>query len=464
MKNKKKKFQVPHVYVILFGLIALFSILSYIIPAGAYNMVELPGGGEVIQDGTFHFVESTPIGLMNFLSAIPKGMGESAQIIFFIFICGGSMAVLQETKAIEAGMGILAKKLKGASIVIVPIVMFCFSLCGSVFGMAEETIPFVAIFGSLCMAMGYDSLTGAALVLCGAGAGFAGAFINPFTVQVAQGIAGLPPLSGMGFRIIMYVAFVGISVGYVMIYANKIKKNPEKSLVYDIDKARTDKVDLEDLPEFGAREKIVLLVFLASMILLIVGVINWGWYMNEIAALFLGMSIVVAVITRMGLNHYAEVIGEGMAAVTTGALIVGLARGILVVMTEGQILHTILFASANLLGKLPSSVAAVGTYIFQCFLNFMVPSGSGQAAVSIPILAPLGDLVGVTRQATCIAFQLGDGISNIILPYGYAIAGLSLGKIPWEKWMKWVIPLIGLQYLAGAIFVIIAQVIQLGPM
>ncbi|MCI8645373.1 MAG: putative basic amino acid antiporter YfcC [Firmicutes bacterium] len=463
MEQQKKKFAVPHVYILLLGLILLCSILTYIIPAGAYDMIEVDGR-EIVNAETFHKVDQTPVSLMQFLTAVPRGMQEAAQIIFFIFIVGGTMTVVTETRAIEAGMGRLIKALKGASIVIIPVVMFLFSLCGSVFGMAEETIPFIPIFVALCIAMGFDSITGTAIVLCGAGAGFAGAFMNPFTIQVAQGIAELPLLSQTPFRLVMYVCFVLLTMIFVIRYALKIKKKPELSSMYEFDKSREDSVDLDELPEFGGKEKAILLVFVAAIALLVFGVIKYGWYMDEIAALFLGMSIIVGFIARMGFNKYATVLGRGMADVASGALVVGFARGILVVLTDGQILHTILYAAANVLGKLPSMISAVGMYIFQCLLNFIVPSGSGQAAVSIPIMAPLGDLVGVTRQTACIAFQLGDGISNIFTPTsGYFMAGLAMAKIPWAKWAKWILPLIGMQYLLGAIFVIIAQAMNLGP-
>lgn len=401
---------------------------------------------------------------MQFLTAVPRGMQESAQIIFFIFIVGGTMAVIQETRSIEAGMGRLIKAMKNASILIIPIVMLFFSICGSVFGMAEETIPFIPIFVSLCLAMGFDSITGVAIVFCGAGAGFAGAFMNPFTVQVAQGIAELPLLSQTPFRVVMYVCFVALAILFVMRYAMKVKKNPQLSPMHAFDQTREDTVDLEELPSFGGKEKAILIVFVLAIILLVFGVIKWGWYMDEIAALFLGMSFIVAVIARMGFNNYANVLGKGMADIASGALVVGFARGILVVMTDGQILHTILHAAAEGLSKLPSMISAVGMYIFQCLLNFIVPSGSGQAAVSIPIMAPLGDLVGVTRQTATIAFQLGDGISNIFTPTsGYFMAGLAIAKVPWSKWAKWILPLIGLEYLLGAIFVVVAQAMHLGP-
>jgi uncharacterized ion transporter superfamily protein YfcC len=288
--------------------------------------------------------------------------------------------------------------------------------------------------------------------------------MNPFTVGVAQGIAELPLFSGMRLRIALYAVMVVFAAAYVMRYAYKIKKNPKLSPMYDVDISREDNLDLDNLHEFGAREKGILAVFVVSIALLVYGVIKYGWYFNEISALFLGMAIVVAAIGKMGFNGFAESLGKGMAAVAAGALIVGFARGILVVLTDGNVIHTILYASANLLSQLPSAVTAIGMYIFQCLLNFIIPSGSGQAAVSMPILAPLSDLVGVTRQTAVLAFQLGDGISNIFTPTsGYFMAGLALAKIPWTKWAKWILPCVIIQYLIGAIFVIVAQSIGYGP-
>ena len=304
MNKNKKGFPVPHVYVILLSLIALCSLLSYVIPAGQYDMTAA-NGREVVDAATYHTVEATPVTLMQMLSAVPRGMTESAQIIFFIFIVGGAFAILQRTGAIEAGIGKVCQLLKGRTLLLLPVIITLFSLGGAVFGMSEETIPFVPIFVSLCIAMGYDSLTGTAIVFCGAAAGYAGAFMNPFTLQVAQGIASLPILSGMGFRLVMYAAYVLLSSAFIMAYATRVKRNPERSPMYEADRAREDVIDLNNLRPFGTQEKAVLLVFLAAIVLLVVGVIRWGWYMDEISALFMGMAIVVAVVARMTPNEFA---------------------------------------------------------------------------------------------------------------------------------------------------------------
>ena len=433
----------PHVYILLLAMILVFAVLTYIIPAGQYDMmtiVDNPETGherEVVNPESFRYVENTPVTLLQFLTAVPRGLQEVAQIVFFIFIVGGSMTVINETRAIEAGMGRLIKALKGKTWVVIPVVMFFFSLCGAVFGMAEETIPFVPIFVALMIAA--------------------------FTIQVAQGIAQVEILSGMTFRLVMYVCFVALAMAFVLRYAAKIKKDPTLSSMHEEDKLREDLIDLEELPEFDGRRKGILIVFVIGIIFLVYAVVTWGWYMDEIAALFLGMSWIIALIDKdLGFNSYATTLGRGMAEITGGALVVGFARGVLVVMNDGNILHTILHSCAGFLGQLPSMVSALGMYVFQCLLSFIVPSGSGQASVSMPILAPLSDLVGVTRQTSCIAFQMGDGISNILTPTsGYFMAALALARISFAKWVKWFLPLVGLQYLLGAIFIVAAQMMEL---
>lgn len=460
----QKKFKVPHVYVILLTVVAICSLLTYVVPAGQYAMMESASGRMVVDPSSFEYIDNTPVGLMDFLKSVPDGMVETASIIFFIFIVGGAFSVVEATGAIEAGIGQVTLKMKGKERAIIPIVVILFSLGGAVFGMAEETLPFIPIMVTLAIALGFDSLTGIGMVLAGAGAGFAGAFMNPFTVGVAQGIAELPLFSGMGFRMVAYACMVTLVTLFLYRYAGKVKQNPELSLMYEFDKTRDDVLDLSQLKDLTGSRKSVLGVVALTIGLLVFGVIQYGWYIQEIAALFLGMSIVVSLVGGLGLDGFAENLVKGMAGIAGGALVVGFARAILVVLTSGNILDTILYSSSSVLTQLPSSVSAVGMYVFQCLLNFIVPSGSGQAAVSIPILAPLSDLVGVTRQTAVLAYQFGDGISNIFTPTsGYFMAGLALAKIPWNKWAKWILPLILVQYVVAGVLVFIAHSIQFGP-
>lgn len=463
MESKKRRLAVPHVYILLWALILLFALLSYIIPAGSFEMTAA-GGREVIDPETFQYTEKTPVSMMQFLTALPRGMQQSAQIVFLIFVVGGSFAVLQETRAIDAGIGRLTRALKDKAILLIPLMMILFSLGAAAFGMLEELIVFIPIFISVMLAAGYDSITGTAIVLASSGIGFAGAFANPFTVQVSQSIAEVPALSGMWYRLLILLAMLTAGIWYVLHYARKIHKDPKLSSVYQIDRERQNTIDFDNLPAFGGREKAVLAVFFLALVLLLVGSLRLGWWLDEICGLFIGMAIAVGVVSKMGFNRFGEVFAQGMAEIAAGALVVGFASGILVVMNDSNIINTILHGASVLLGSFPAAIAAVGMYIFQCLLNYLVPSGSGQAAMSMPILAPLADMVDVTRQTACIAFQLGDGISNVFTPTaGSLVASLALAKIPWSKWAKWIAPLIGLEYLIGLVFVVVAQLIHLGP-
>lgn len=462
-KKKKKKFVVPNVFIILLGIILVCSLLSYIIPAGAYDMMDLEGRS-VVDPDSYHNIEQTPVSLMTMLTSITRGLQESSQIVFFLFVVGGAMAVIQSTGALEAGIGRLALALKGKDLMIIPITLFLFGISGGIFGMCEEAVPLVPLFVALCLAMGYDSIVGMAIVMVGGAIGWAGEFMNPFCLQVAQSIAELPPLSGMGLRIGLFAALLVATSAWIMRYARKVKANPTLSPMYELDQHRERTLDLQNLPPFGGREKAVLIVFLLMIILLVYGVVKHGWYMDEISALFLGTSIICAVISKMGFNRFAEVLGKGMTDLALGALIVGFSKAIVVVLTDGNILHVILHAAASVLGVLPPIFSAIGMYIFQNLLNLIVVSGSGQAALTMPLMAPLADLVEVSRQTAVMALSIGNGLSNVLTPVsGFLMAGLALAKIPWEKWAKWMLPLIGIQFVVGLIFIIIAFVTDYGP-
>ncbi len=468
MNEKKQRFKIPHVFVLLMVIILICGLLSYVVPAGQYDRVHLDPADEtsrmIIDPASFHNVEQTPVSLMTLLSALAGGMEQAADIIFFIFIVGGSIAILQKSGALEASLMRLAKALKGMEIAIIPIMMTAIVAMSVIMGACEEFIPLIPIMVALSLRCGFDSITGTAIVICSTAAGFACSILNPFNVGVAQSIAELPAFSGAWFRIIMLVVLFGVTIILVCRYAIKVKKNPQLSPMYEFDRTREEVIaEQQDLP-FGGKEKAIMLVFLLTIIMLVIGVLKWGWYFSEIGALFLAMGIIIAVIARMGLDGYGKNLAEGMADICSGALVVGFATGILWILNQGNILDTILHGASSLLNGLPSQISAVGIYIFQCLMNYLIPSGSGQAAVTMPIIAPLADLVGVTRQTAVIAFQLGDGISNAITPTsGVLMASLALGKIPWAKWAKWFLPIMLVQYGIGLVFVIIAQAIQLGP-
>ena len=457
LQPRKKKFEFPHVFALLFALIVIMSVLTYVIPAGEYERETTDDGRTVVVDGTYHAVESNPTDFLGIFEAVHKGMEQSAGIIFFIFIVGGAFGIVNATRAIEVGLSTVAKKMSGRELLIIPAVMTLFALGGATFGMAEETIPFILILVPLALKLGFDSMVGVAMVLVGVYAGFTAAFLNPFTVGVAQGIAELPLFSGMGFRMIVWVVFLLITVVYVMIYARKVKKNPELSIMYKFDQKRIFGEQAKE-QTLNNRQLLIISVLGLTIIGLALGVMFFDWYITEIAGLFLLMGIIIGFIGKLRVNEIAEAFVRGSGELIVGALVVGFAYGIIVVLEESLTIDTILYSISNVVSQLPTSLTAIGMYITQNLINFIVTSGSGQAALTMPIMTPLADLTGVSRQTAVLAFQLGDGITNILTPTGSVLmASLALAKISWVKWVRWVIPLILLQFIAGLILVTIAH-------
>ena len=462
----KKKSRVPHTYVILFTVIIIMAILTYIIPAGEYDRMQDPSTGRTVVDpDSFHGVEQNPATPFDLVQAVPKGMNAAAGIIFFIFIIGGAFQIIAATGAIEAGISRVAVKLEGKDILMIPIFTVVFSIFGGTIGMAEETIVFVPIGIALARALGYDALVGTAMVTLGAASGFTSGFMNPFTVGVAQGISELPLFSGIGFRfVILGVMLILVNI-YLLRYAKKVKNDPEKSIVRELEIEESDhKIDLSNLPELTSRHIGILLLFAAGLGVIIYGVFELGWYITEIATVFLAMGIVGGFVGNLGPSKVAQEFVVGARGIVFGALVVGIARGILVVMTDGFIIDSIIHGLATGINALPTAIAVLGMYIVQVVINFFIPSGSGQAAATMPIMAPLADVLNINRQVAVTAFQFGDGITNSIIPTSAALMGvLSVAKIPYEKWFKFVYPVMLIWISMGAVFLLIAHFIDYGP-
>ena len=467
MEAKKKKFKVPHTYVLLFTMIIIMALLTYVIPAGQYEKMEIEteaGSRTVVDPDSYTRVESNPAKPFDILKAFPKGLTAAQSIVFFIFIVGGAFNIVNQTGAIEAGISKVALSLKGKEKLLIPIIVFVFSLGGSTIGMAEEAIVFVPIGIALARALGYDAVVGMAIVSLGAAAGFTSGFMNPFTVGVAQGIAGIPLFTGIGLRLIIWVCTLILVIVYIFRYANKVKADVKNSYVYELEMAEKDMaIDLSSVREMTTRDKLVLLIFAAGMGTLIFGVFKFGWYITEIAAIFLAIGIFSGIAGGMPLDDIAKHFIAGARDMATGALVVGLARGILVVMEGSLIIDTIIFGLANAISSLPKTVSAIGMLLVQSFLNLIIPSGSGLAATTMPIMAPLSDVIGLTRQTAVLAYQFGDGITNSIVPTsGVLLANLSIAKIKYEEWVKFVAPLMVLWTLMGCVFMVIAVLINYG--
>ncbi|MBS4191894.1 YfcC family protein [Bacillus sp. FJAT-49705] len=449
-------------FVLLFCVIIIAAILSYILPSGQYERTEVDGR-TIINPDSFQFVDPNPIGFLDIFNSIHTGMVEGSGIIFFVFIIGGAFGILAATGALDSFISVLSHRLAKREKLIIPVLMLFFAAGGSLMGMAEETLVYIGILVPLAIALGFDAITGLAIVSLGASVGFTAAVMNPFTVGVAQGIAELPTFSGIAFRLILFVVLYAVAVIYIYRYAGKVKDNPSIGFYGNYKQGNKDAL-LNVNTKMETRHKWVLIIFLLNFVVLIFGVIKYGWYITEIAGLFLLFGIIIGLVGKLSSSDIAENFIKGAGNIISGALVIGVAHAILVLFNSANLTDTILYYAAQAIDSIPPTLTAVGMFIFQLCLNFLVPSGSGQAALTMPIMAPLADLVGVTRQTAVLAYQFGDGMSNIFFPtVGFFMAGLALAGIPWGRWIKWVFPFFLIQITIGIMALIIAQVIQYGP-
>jgi len=461
IEQNKKTFKMPHTFVLLIGLLIIVAILTWIIPAGEFTRER----NEVLKrtlvvPGSFKYIDRTPVGPWGVVLSLVKAMQAVSDIIFFIFFAYGSIYMLIKTGAFYGGLGKLMKAMHGSEAVIFPVFMFLFGICGSTFGMYEETYGLIPAFMGISVALGYDALVGGAAVILGTATGFAAATLNPFTIGVAAGIAELPLKNGLLFRIVCFIVFEGTAILYLMRYAKKVRENPDSSLVKGLDfkfSAGMTREQMEELP-FTTKHKLTMLTFLGCVIMLIVGVIKWEWYINELSALFIITMIVAGLINGFSFSKIASTFVESISDVVFGGLAVGVARSLTIVMTDGHIIDTIINSVANLIASLPKAVSSIGMVIVQNFINFFIPSGSGQAAASMPIMAPLADTIGISREVAVLAFQFGDGFSNMFWP---TCCGTLCGlmNLPIDRWYKFITPLFAIMVAYQFIFISVASFI-----
>ena len=465
MKLKKIKWKAPDAIVLIFILLIISSILTYIIPAGQYDRyIDDAIGREMVNPESYHSVENSPISLWSLLMSIPKGLEQSASIINFLFIIGGAFNILQSTGAIDAFINKCVKKLQGRERLIIPFFLIFWALGGSILGNFEECLAFIPMQIMLCLALGFDSIVGLALGLCGVCVGYMGAIMNAFTIGIAQQIAGLPIYSGMGFRLITWSVMLIAAIIYIWNYAGKIKKDPTKSLMYHEDlnsKFREQKI--KDV-NFKKEHKLVLFIFLIGIIIIIFGVIKYEFYITEMSAVFVGLSIIMGLVGGLKLNGTVEAFIQGCHNLLYACICVGIARALTIVMTDGKMLDVIVHFATYLLNGLPNLIKAPSMFIVQSIINILIPYGSGQAVVTMPIMIPIADVIGITRQTAVLAFQMGDGITNLFTPTSASLmAGLAIAGVSWGKWMKWFGKLFLLWIIIGIIACMIATSINYGP-
>ncbi len=447
MENKKC-FHMPHVYTLIFLLIVLMGILTWIVPSGGFErkvMDTSAGEREVVVAGTYSPTDKVQEdgtdlrqGIMDILQAPAKGIQNSVEVLAFVFIVGGVFQILAKTDAMNIGIKSLIKRLGKKEILIIPLLMILFSLGGSTFGMSDELVPFYVLLMPILLSMGYDSMTTFLVVCMGASIGYAASTINPFNVLIAQGVSGIQGNPQLVFRMIQWVIMTAICIVFTSVRAVKIKNNPQSSIVY--------KDDIEKRKEFASestedtlslRQKLVLAIFIAGMALVVFGLIKYGWYMNELGMVFLGMGLIIGVVGGLKEKEIAEEFVTGCKDITFAAILIGICSGISVILSDGMIIDTILNSMANAVSN-SSSIFCVGVmYVIQSLASLLVPSSSGLAALTMPIMAPLCDLKGLNPEAAVTVMQYANQLTNIMSPVaGTTVAGLAICRISFPQWWK----------------------------
>jgi len=463
---KRKYFDMPDAFIIIFVIALLSAIATYIIPAGLYEREEVDRITQAIP-GSFSFTESNPTSLMDLFLAIQNGMIESGNIIFLIFMIGGAVAILDYSGAIDAGINALVRKTKGNTTLLVASVIIIFGIICTVGVASNAVIAFIPLGIGLARALKLDAIAGVAIVYLGFYAGNTAGVLEPTILGVAQTIAELPLFSGLLLRLGVFIVLMIVTIIYVVRYINKITKDPSLSLMGDTpfttgaDEAAEE--EKRNQP-FTKKHIAVILVFFIFIGIFLYGALTLDWSVNELAAIFIMMGIVVAAVNKISPNEFIKIFMNGAKNITYGALVVGIARAVIVVMQEGNIMDTIVYAALTPLESLGVGLGAMALYGFNLLFNLLVTSGTGQASIVMPLMVPLVDMLDITRQTGVLAMKLGDGITNIITPTsGVLMAVLAVGGVSWTKWFRFIYPLVLIWIVVGAAFMGLAAMINYGP-
>jgi uncharacterized ion transporter superfamily protein YfcC len=440
--NKKKiKLKVPNTYVLIFGFVILAAILTYILPAGEYDMItDAVTGKSLIDPLSFHFVERNPTTLLNVLMSIPNGMVKSADIIFLIFIVGGAFQVIDDTGALRISISTLVDKVGDRVYIVFPLVMIGMSILGMLGIVVTSVIAFIPLGIMLAKKLKLDPISAVAVMYIGAYTGFVASPLIPATLQLAQNIAGLEPLSGFALRAVVWVVITIVSILYTLRYVKKVQMSHSNSVLDSFEWDDDD--DKFEGEKFGLKHGLILLTVVIVFTVYAYGALNWAWGNSHMGAMLILAALISAVISRENPDKVANSFILGCKNIVFGTLIIGFASAISIVLTDGKVIHTIIYGMSMPLVNLPAVLSANAMFIVNLIFNFFVSSGSGQAAIVMPLMAPMADIVGVTRQVSVLAYQWGDGFSNTIIPTsGVLMAVLAVAKVPLEKWLKFMVPL-----------------------
>ena len=461
----KKKFVFPNTYVIIILMMIVAVLLTWIIPSGEFERVKDEVSKQsIIIPGTFKYIENNPISFLQIPVYIMKGLAKASDIVFLVIIVGGAFNIIIETGMFQSFAGRLTKVFSNKEVLIIPAFSTIFALACTTMGV-NTFIGFAPIAVIIARSIGYDAIVGVSMVALGGAIGFSTGTFNPFTTGVAQSIAGLPIFSGVGYRFICLVAFLIVTNIYIIWYAKKVKANPEASVVYEMEQ-ENKKVEVSEKQhdKIEGRHYLVLLIVIACFVLLVYGSQNWKWKLQENAAMFLWMGVLSGFAYGFGPSKIAEEFTKGAKKLVYGALMIGMANGISLILADGKILDTTVQYLGGLLVVLPSHAQAAGMFLMQLLINGLITSGSGQAAATMPIMLPVADIIGMTKQTAVLAFNFGDGLSNYILPTSSALMGfIAMVGISYSNWIKFMWRLFLIWTVVGAVLVIVANSINYGP-
>lgn len=461
-RDKKRYLTMPDSYIILFVLLILAAVATYILPSGSYEREE---GGMVptIIPNSYGEVDATPIGFMEFFISIQSGMVAASSIIFLVLIIGGSFAIIESSGAVNAGIMRLIDKTRKRKTLLIVCVCAVFSVAGFLGVLHTAVIAFIPVGVVIARALKLDAIVGVAIVYLGAYSGYTIAGLDPITTGFAQEIAGVPVFSGLGFRFGIYLFVLLSAILYIIFYIRKIERNPLKSIMGKERFGSTHEPNMDSIA-FTNTRKIILLYFALCMTIYTIGVFRAGWGLNEMAAMFLIIGIGSAFIAKITPNEFVRQFVKGAQGMIYAALIVGLARSIVVILESGMILDSIVRSFAMVLEPLSPIVGVLSMFIFNLLFNLIITSGSGQAAVVMPVMAPLADIIDVNRQIAVLAYNLGDGFTNTIAPTsGILMASIAVAGVSWVKWLKFMLPLLLIWIVIGVVALTLAVFINLGP-
>ncbi|HEY4566316.1 YfcC family protein [Planococcaceae bacterium Storch 2/2-2] len=463
MKQVMRKWAMPDAFLIIFGIVVLAAVATYILPAGQYEREEIDGVTKVVPN-SYEAIESAPATLMDVFAAVPKGLVASSTIIFLIFIIGGIVALVESTGAIDQGVHVLIDKAKGNYMLLIAVVSGIFGLLASMGIAANAVIAFIPIGIALARSLKLDAIVGVATVYLGYYCGMIAGIFDPTILGLAQTLAELPLFSGMWLRIILFFVLITVTILYINRYAKKVHLHPDASYMGSERFTTEEQSEVPVGTKFTLRQGLVLLAFLGGIIIFIIGAFQKDWGITELSAIFLMVGVVIGIIAQIPPNLWVKRFIRGAEAIAYGALVVGVARAVIVILEDGMILDTVVYSALIPLESMSLHVGAQLLFVFNLLFNFLVTSGTGQAAIVMPVMVPIVDLLGITRQTGALILMLGDGFTNIVAPTsGVLMAVLAIGGVKWTTWIRFAFPLLCLWIVIGSIFIFIATSIQYGP-